>query len=112
VIFNFNYILQGFSVEETSGIVVGGDVDVDSIIITSLPQDEMWKAIPVPNEEIELFVGIMSSSDHFAERMAIRKTWFQSTSIQSSQVVARFFVALVCVTEFLSTKYFTYQWFN
>lgn len=94
--------MQGYSLEEATGILVGGDVDVDFSIMTALPQDDTWRALPVPNEEIELFVGIMSSTNHFAERMAIRKTWFQSKSIQSSQVLARFFVALVLFIQLTS----------
>ncbi|XP_024385161.1 hydroxyproline O-galactosyltransferase GALT6 isoform X2 [Physcomitrium patens] len=97
----------GYAVEETTGILVAGDVDVMSITVTSLPlthpsyypelvleSGDIWKAPPVPATKIDLFIGIMSSSNHFAERMAVRKTWFQSKAIQSSQAVARFFVAL------------------
>lgn len=96
--------------EEATGISVAGDVDVLSMTVTSLPlthpsyypelvldSGDIWKAPPLPTGKIELFVGIMSSSNHFAERMAVRKTWFQSLVIQSSQAVARFFVALVLV---------------
>lgn len=97
----------GYAMEEATGISVAGDVDVLSMTVTSLPlthpsyypelvldSGDIWKAPPLPTGKIELFVGIMSSSNHFAERMAVRKTWFQSLVIQSSQAVARFFVAL------------------
>ena len=103
-------IVQGYAVEEATGILVAGDVELISMTMTSLPvthpsyyselvleQHDVWKAPPLPKSEIELFVGIMSSSNHFAERMAVRKTWLQSKSIRSSRVVARFFVALVRV---------------
>ena len=103
-------IVQGYAVEEATGILVAGDVELISMTMTSLPvthpsyypelvleQGDIWKAPPLPKSEIELFVGIMSNSNHFAERMAVRKTWLQSKFIQSSQVVARFFVALVRV---------------
>jgi len=99
---------QGFVVEEVSGFSLYGDVDVHSVTINALPpmhpsyvpelvleQGRTWKAPWYPTEEIDLFVGVMSSSNHFSERMAVRKTWFQSHLIQSSKVVARFFVALV-----------------
>jgi hypothetical protein len=102
--------VQGYAVEEATGILVSGDIDLVSVTVTSLPvthpsyfpelvleQGDIWKAPPLPTSKIELFVGIMSSSNHFAERMAVRKTWLQSKSIQSSEVVARFFVALVRV---------------
>lgn len=49
----------------------------------------------MPEEPIHLFIGILSATNHFAERMAIRKTWMQFPAIQSGNVVARFFVALV-----------------
>jgi len=110
--------MQGYMVEEATGILVAGDVDLISMTVTSLPvthpsyypemvleQGDIWKAPSVPTEEIELFVGIMSSSNHFAERMAVRKTWLQSKSIQSSEVVARFFVALVLVVKLLPSAW-------
>ncbi len=101
-------MVQGYVVEEATGVSVGGDVEVHSVMVTSLPtmhpsyynelileEGEMWKAPKLPMGQIELFVGIMSSTNHFAERMAVRKTWLQSPLIRSSRVVARFFVALV-----------------
>jgi len=103
---SFPYRL-GYVVEEATGVSVGGDVEVHSVMVTSLPtmhpsyynelileEGEMWKAPKLPMGQIELFVGIMSSTNHFAERMAVRKTWLQSPLIRSSRVVARFFVAL------------------
>ncbi len=56
-----------------------------------------WKAPPLPNGHVELFIGILSAGNHFAERMAVRKSWMQQKSIKSSHVVARFFVAMVRV---------------
>lgn len=94
--------------EEITGFSMYGDLDYELVTINALPpvhpsyiselvleEGQMWKAPSYPMEEIDLFVGVMSSSNHFSERMAVRKTWFQSCSIQSSNVVARFFVALV-----------------
>lgn len=54
-----------------------------------------WKALPLSGGPVELFIGILSAGNHFAERMAVRKSWMQSRLIKSSNVVARFFVALV-----------------
>jgi hypothetical protein len=55
---------------------------------------EQWKAAPLPTEPVELFIGILSAANHFAERMAARKSWMIATR-KSSNSVARFFVALV-----------------
>lgn len=71
-----------------------------------LEMSEKWKARPVPVEPIQLFVGILSATNHFAERMAIRKTWMQFPAIQLGNVVARFFVALVRLVLMIS------QWSN
>lgn len=57
----------------------------------------IWRAPPLPNGPVELFIGILSAGNHFAERMAVRKSWMQHELIQNSNVVARFFVALVWV---------------
>ncbi|KAH8506922.1 hypothetical protein Peur_043897 [Populus x canadensis] len=97
----------GFTLEDATGLAIKGDVDVHSVFATSLPSShpsfspqrvlemsEKWKAHPLPKSPIQLFIGILSATNHFAERMAVRKTWMQSSVIKSSNVVARFFVAL------------------
>lgn len=67
---------------------------------THLEMSDRWKAAPVFGEYVELFIGILSAGNHFAERMAVRKSWMQHDLIKSSHVVARFFVALVCIETF------------
>ncbi|XP_011620767.1 hydroxyproline O-galactosyltransferase GALT2 [Amborella trichopoda] len=97
----------GFSLEDATGLSVDGDVDVNAVIATSLPishpsfsllhvldMSQKWKAPPLKDDSVFLFIGILSASNHFAERMAVRKTWMQCELIKSSKVVARFFVAL------------------
>ncbi|KAG5068002.1 hypothetical protein JHK85_000379 [Glycine max] len=97
----------GFALEDATGLSINGDVDVHSIFAASLPTSHpsfapqmhlellpQWKALPLRNMNVELFIGILSAGNHFAERMAVRKSWMQHKLIQSSHVVARFFVAL------------------
>ncbi|KAJ0095120.1 hypothetical protein Patl1_16295 [Pistacia atlantica] len=97
----------GFALEDATGLAVNGNVDVHAIFAASLPTShpsfapqkhlEMinkWRAPPLPDEHVELFIGILSAGNHFAERMAVRKSWMQHKLIKSSKVVARFFVAL------------------
>ncbi|URD80976.1 Galactoside-binding lectin, partial [Musa troglodytarum] len=97
----------GFTLEDATGLAIKGDVDVHSVYATSLPtshssfspdrvleMSENWRSPPLPESTVDLFIGIISASNHFAERMAVRKTWMQSSQIKSSNVVARFFVAL------------------
>lgn len=97
----------GFGLEDATGLAVKGDIEVHSVLATSLPlshsnlspeatlqMNDKWKAPPLPRGSVDFFIGILSASNHFAERMAIRKTWMQSKLIQTSKVVARFFVAL------------------
>jgi hydroxyproline O-galactosyltransferase 2/3/4/5/6 len=101
---------QGFSLEDATGLSIKGDVDVHSIYAASLPTSHpsfapqmhlellpQWKAPPILDVNVELFIGILSAGNHFAERMAVRKSWMQHKLIKSSHVVARFFVALVRV---------------
>ncbi|KAL5224172.1 hypothetical protein ABZP36_010811 [Zizania latifolia] len=98
---------MGFSLEDATGLAVTGGVDIHSVYATSLPRVhpsfslqqvlemyDRWKARPVPEEPIQVFIGILSATKHFAERMAIRKTWMQFPAIQLGNAVARFFVAL------------------
>uniref|UniRef100_A0A5B7BPW4 Putative Galactosyltransferase family protein isoform 1 n=1 Tax=Davidia involucrata TaxID=16924 RepID=A0A5B7BPW4_DAVIN len=97
----------GFTLEDATGLAIKGDVDIHSVYATSLPTShpsfspqrvlEMsgkWKAHPSPKIPVRLFIGVLSATNHFAERMAVRKTWMQSSEIKSSNVVVRFFVAL------------------
>ncbi|KAK0574485.1 hypothetical protein LWI29_024358 [Acer saccharum] len=97
----------GFALEDATGLSLIGSVDVHSIFAASLPMShpsfspqkhlEMsskWQAPPLPDGHVELFIGILSAGNHFAERMAVRKSWMQHKLITSSKVVARFFVAL------------------
>lgn len=102
--------LQGFVLEDATGLYLNGDVDVQSVFAASLPAShpsfapqqhlemfKKWQAPPLPNDQAELFIGVLSAGNHFAERMAVRKTWMQHELIRSSKIVARFFVALVRV---------------
>ncbi|KAF5475088.1 hypothetical protein F2P56_006933 [Juglans regia] len=97
----------GFTLEDATGLAIKGDVDVHSVYATSLPTShpsfsphrvlefsEKWKVNPLPKSKVPLFVGVLSAPNHFAERMAVRKTWMQTSAIKSSDVVVRFFVAL------------------
>jgi hypothetical protein len=97
----------GFALEDATGLSLNGDVDVHSIFAVSLPtshpsfapqklleKSSRWRAPPLPDGPVELFIGILSAGNHFAERMAVRKSWMQHRLIKSSNVVARFFVAL------------------
>ncbi|XP_078153293.1 hydroxyproline O-galactosyltransferase GALT6-like [Carex rostrata] len=96
----------GFVLEDATGLSLNGDIDVQSIFAGSLPtshpsfapqkQLEMspeWKALPLPDGPVELFIGILSAGNHFAERMAVRKSWMAGTQ-KSRYFVARFFVAM------------------
>ncbi|KAK7347226.1 hypothetical protein VNO80_21753 [Phaseolus coccineus] len=97
----------GFTLEDATGLTLSGDINVHSVFAASLPsvhpnispQQQLefstrWRAPNLPPFGVELFVGILSAGNHFAERMAVRKSWMQHSFIRSSKVVARFFVAL------------------
>ncbi|KAL3631096.1 Hydroxyproline O-galactosyltransferase galt6 [Castilleja foliolosa] len=97
----------GFTLEDATGLYMTGDVDIHSIVAASLPMTHpstaprkhldfspRWKAPSLPTEPVELFIGVLSAGNHFAERMAVRKSWMQYKTVQSANVVARFFVAM------------------
>ncbi|KAI7724536.1 hypothetical protein M8C21_015195, partial [Ambrosia artemisiifolia] len=97
----------GFALEDATGLSLKGDVDVNSIFAGSLPSthpsfdpqrtmemSNIWKAPPLPDAPVDLFIGVLSAGNHFAERMAVRKSWMQYDLVRSSRAVARFFVAL------------------
>ena len=86
-----------------------GDIDVQSIVAGSLPTAHPsivqrnlellteLKAPPLSEENVELFIGILSAGSHFTERMAARRSWMSSVR-NSSSAMARFFVAVVILT--------------
>ncbi|XP_042383229.1 hydroxyproline O-galactosyltransferase GALT6-like [Zingiber officinale] len=95
-----------YVLEDATGLSVKGDIHVHSIFAGSLPtshpsfapqksleMSEEWQALPLPDGPVELFIGILSAGNHFAERMAVRKSWMRTVR-KSSNIVARFFVAL------------------
>ncbi|XP_043813532.1 hydroxyproline O-galactosyltransferase GALT6 isoform X2 [Manihot esculenta] len=97
----------GYTPEDATGLTVNGDIDVHFLFAASLPtthpsfapqrhleMTDRWRAPPLPEGSAELFIGILSAGNHFAERMAARKSWMQHRIIKSSTAVARFFVAL------------------
>ncbi|PIN15231.1 Galactosyltransferase [Handroanthus impetiginosus] len=97
----------GFTLEDATGLFLNGDVDVHSIVAASLPTshpstaprrhlelDPKWKAPNLPTGPVDLFIGILSAGNHFAERMAVRKSWMQHNTVKSADVVTRFFVAM------------------
>ncbi|KAG9152833.1 hypothetical protein Leryth_017657 [Lithospermum erythrorhizon] len=97
----------GYALEDATGLFVNGDIDVHSIFAASLPaahpsyapqrhleKSPRWKAPPLLDGPVDLFIGVLSAGNHFAERMAVRRSWMQNRLIRSSNVVARFFVAM------------------
>ncbi|KAF7838399.1 hydroxyproline O-galactosyltransferase GALT6 [Senna tora] len=103
---SFSY-RTGFALEDATGLSLSGDIDVQSVFAASLPSahpsfapqqqidlSSRWRAPSLPEFDVELFIGVLSTGNHFAERMALRKSWMQHKLIKSSRVVSRFFVAL------------------
>ncbi|KAJ9163676.1 hypothetical protein P3X46_023318 [Hevea brasiliensis] len=97
----------GYTLEDATGLIVKGDIEVHSVFAASLPtihpsfapqrhleMTDRWRAPPLPEGSAELFIGVLSAGNHFAERMAARKSWMQHRLIKSSNAVACFFVAL------------------
>lgn len=103
--------MQGFTLEDATGLFLNGDIDVHSIVAAALPTSHpsaaprehldmsvKWKAPSLPTQPVDLFIGILSAGNHFAERMAVRKSWMQYELVKSANVVARFFVAVVSLS--------------
>lgn len=97
----------GFTLEDATGLFLTGDIDVHSIVVAALPTSHpstaprkhldmsvKWKAPRLPTEPVDLFIGILSAGNHFAERMAVRKSWMQYDLVKSANVVTHFFLAV------------------
>lgn len=79
--------IKGFTLEDATGLIVTGDIQVHSVFAGSLPTSHPnfapqrylelssnWQAPSIPDEEVELF-----------ERMAVRKSWMQHKLIKYFQ---------------------------
>eukprot|EP00897_Mesotaenium_endlicherianum_P001022 jgi/Mesen1/10920/ME000095S10257 len=95
----------GYIVEEATGVHIGGDIQVDAVFATSLPSSpparhavlessDKLKAPALKEGAVKMFIGILSASNHFEERLAVRKTWLQYPMVRTGDVIARFFVAM------------------
>ena len=86
---------QGFVFEDATGFSVNGDIDVHTVVAASLhvshpsfsPQilldmSDKWKAPPLLEGPVNLFIVILSAGNHFADRMAVRKTWMHSKLVR------------------------------
>ncbi|AQK57354.1 Hydroxyproline O-galactosyltransferase GALT4 [Zea mays] len=73
----------GFVLEDATGLSLNGDLDVQSVFAGTLPTTHpsfspqkhlellpSWQAHPLPDEPVEIFIGILSAGNHFAERMS------------------------------------------
>ena len=89
-------------------MVISGNLVLQSLVATSLAKRPPLlkaqldrslhlRAPPLHSEghNASLFVGVLSATNHFAERTAVRRTWMQHPQIRSGEVVVRFFLALV-----------------
>ncbi|CAI5466295.1 unnamed protein product [Closterium sp. Yama58-4] len=97
---------SGNPLEEATAVAISGAIHLKSFVATSLPlspplrtadleASESLKAPVVRRDaNVSMFIGILSATNHFAERTAVRKTWLQHPQIRSGEVVARFFLAL------------------
>ncbi|CAI5505788.1 unnamed protein product [Closterium sp. Naga37s-1] len=97
---------SGNPLEEATAVAISGAIRLKSFVATSLPlapplrtadleASESLKAPAVRGDvNVSMFIGILSATNHFAERTAVRKTWLQHPQIRSGEVVARFFLAL------------------
>lgn len=98
----FRYV-QGLEPWLVNRVLIRGDVQPSSVVMTGLPatEDTMFapdleaiRALPLSGS-VELFIGVISSSNNYARRMAVRRTWLQYPSVRNRTVAVRFFVGLV-----------------
>ncbi|EYU28765.1 hypothetical protein MIMGU_mgv1a023955mg [Erythranthe guttata] len=107
--FRFRETMEPFLVKE---VRISGDVNLISFVASGLPTTspeddlenrnnddvEALKAVPIlpprKRQQIDLLIGIFSTSNNFRRRMAVRRSWMQYPLIRSGHVVVRFFVGL------------------
>lgn len=86
-----------------SGVKVEGDLEVLSCFANGLPfsedlalvgDAEKLKAPKIVKRRAFLLVGVFSSSNNFARRQAIRRSWMQYEAVRSGEVAVRFLIGL------------------
>ncbi|KAL6547103.1 Beta-1,3-galactosyltransferase galt1 [Orobanche minor] len=99
--FAFRETLEPWLVSE---VRISGDINLISVVASGLPTSEDFehiidlealKAVSIsPRKQLNLFIGIFSTTNNFKRRMAVRRSWMQYPEIRSGHVVVRFFVGL------------------
>jgi len=86
-------------------IRINGNIQPVWMVVNGLPnaKDSVMvpdlKATKVPlmmSQNIELFIGVFSTSKNFDHRMVIHITWMQYPLIRNGTIVVRFFIGMVC----------------
>ncbi|CAI9119050.1 OLC1v1020711C1 [Oldenlandia corymbosa var. corymbosa] len=89
-----------------SGVRVKGGLDTVTILAKGLPVSdelnldfddlELLKAPPVLKRKrrLVLLIGVFSTANNFARRMALRRSWMQYKTVRQGHVVVRFFIGL------------------
>ncbi|KAK6280085.1 hypothetical protein POUND7_020352 [Theobroma cacao] len=83
---------------------ISGDIKLTSVLASGLPTSEdlehindldSLRVVPLlPNQPLDLFIGVFSTANNFKRRMAVRRTWMQYPAVKSGAVAVRFFVGL------------------
>ncbi|KAH0461562.1 hypothetical protein IEQ34_009137 [Dendrobium chrysotoxum] len=98
--FMYKESLEPWSV---SGVKVEGALEVLSCFANGLPFSEdlalvgdveKLKAPKIAKRRAFMLVGVFSSSNNFARRQAIRKSWMQYEAVKSGDVAVRFLIGL------------------
>ncbi|KAL3511117.1 hypothetical protein ACH5RR_030518 [Cinchona calisaya] len=99
--FAFRETLEPWLINE---VRISGDIKLISILASGLPTSEDLEHIidiealkaPLlpPDRQLNLFIGVFSTTNNFKRRMAVRRTWMQYAPVRSGKVAVRFFVGL------------------
>ncbi|XP_027100501.1 beta-1,3-galactosyltransferase GALT1-like [Coffea arabica] len=99
--FGFRETLEPWLVNE---VRIAGNIKLISVLSSGLPTSEDLehivdikdlKAPPLPpHRQLNLFIGVFSTTNNFKRRMAVRRTWMQYGPVRSGTVAVRFFVGL------------------
>ncbi|KAH8934907.1 hypothetical protein BDL97_17G004700 [Sphagnum fallax] len=94
---------QGMEPWSVNRIWINGNIQPTWMAVNGLPnaKDSVMvpdlkptKVPPMMSKNIELFIGVFSTSENFDRRMAIRTTWMQYPLIRNGTIVVRFFIGM------------------
>ena len=86
-----------------SEVRISGDTKLISVVASGLPTSEdlehiidleTLKSPPLlPQRQLDLFIGVVSTANNFKRRMGVRRTWMQYVAIRTKKRAGKYIMS-------------------